>query len=294
MQSIGFIGLGVMGEPMAANLLDAGYFVATSSHRKPAPERLIEKGLRVEANPKMVAQTSDIVILMLPDTAQVEAVLFAHDGLATGLSDGKIVVDMSSISPAATKDFATRIGALGCGYLDAPVSGGDVGAKSGTLSIMVGGNQDIFETVQPVFDALGENINLVGENGDGQTAKISNQIIVATTILAVGEALLFASKSGADPERIRKALLGGFANSKILDLHGKRMIDRSFEAGFRIRLHQKDLELALASGLSLPMAMPTTALCQQLFIASAALDLGDLDHSALVQSLETLCDHSVA
>src|SRR5208283_2010310 len=202
---------------------------------------------------KEVAARAEIIITMVPDTPHVAAALFDPNGIAAGLSPGKIVVDMSSISPVETKQFAQRINALGCDYLDAPVSGGEVGAKAASLTIMVGGPQAAFDRVKPLFELMGKNITLVGGNGDGQTTKVANQIIVALTIEAVGEALLFAAKAGADPAKVRQALMGGFASSRILEVHGERMIKRNFDPGFRIELHQKDLNLALQGGRALSL-----------------------------------------
>jgi 2-hydroxy-3-oxopropionate reductase len=230
---------------------------------------------------------------MVPDTPDVEKVLLGQDGVAAGLSKGKTVVDMSSISPIATKEFARKINALGCDYLDAPVSGGEVGAKNATLSIMVGGDEAVFERVKPLFELMGKNITRVGGNGDGQTAKVANQIIVALTIEAVGEALLFAAKAGADPAKVRQALLGGFASSKILEVHGERMIKRTFDPGFRIELHQKDLNLALSSARALAVSLPNTATAQELFNACVAHGGKAWDHSAMVRALETLASFEI-
>ncbi|MBL8465677.1 MAG: 2-hydroxy-3-oxopropionate reductase, partial [Thauera sp.] len=242
MANIGFIGLGIMGTPMAGNLIKGGHTVFTHT-RGDTPAALLEAGARPCASGAEAARQADIVITMVPDTPHVEDVLFKPDGVAAGLSKGKVVVDMSSISPVATKDFAQRINALGCEYLDAPVSGGEVGAKAATLTIMVGGSAAAFDKVKPIFELMGKNITLVGGNGDGQITKVANQIIVALNIEAVGEALLLAAKAGADPAKVRQALMGGFANSRILEVHGERMVKRTFDPGFRIELHQKDLNL---------------------------------------------------
>jgi len=230
----------------------------------------------------------------VPDTPDVDTVLFGDNGVAQGLSGGKIVVDMSSISPIATKEFARKINALGCAYLDAPVSGGEVGAKAASLTIMIGGPEDAFATVKPLFDLMGKNVTLVGGNGDGQTTKVANQIIVALTIQAVSEALLFASKAGADPAKVRQALMGGFASSRILEVHGERMVKRSFNPGFRIALHQKDLNLALQGARSLGISLPNTATAQEMFNACAANGMSNLDHSALCRALEILAKHEIA
>jgi 2-hydroxy-3-oxopropionate reductase len=230
---------------------------------------------------------------MVPDTPDVEKVLFGDKGVAAGLSKGKVVVDMSSISPIATKEYAKKINALGCDYLDAPVSGGEVGAKNATLSIMVGGDEAVFNKIKPVLDLMGKNINLVGGNGDGQTAKVANQIIVALNIEAVAEALLFASKAGADPAKVRLALMGGFASSKILEVHGERMVKRTFDPGFRIELHQKDLNLALNSARALGVSLPNTATAQELFNSCAAHGGKAWDHSAMVKALEKLANFEI-
>ncbi|MCE5281847.1 MAG: 2-hydroxy-3-oxopropionate reductase, partial [Deltaproteobacteria bacterium] len=243
---------------------------------------------------KEVAQNADVIITMVPDTPHVAAALFDPDGIAEGLTSGKIVVDMSSISPIATKEFAKKLKAMGVEMLDAPVSGGQVGAQNASLSIMVGGSTEIFEKIKPYFELMGKNIVLVGGNGDGQTCKVANQIVVALNIEAVGEALLFASKAGADPAKVRTALMGGFADSRILQLHGERMIKRTFQPGFRVRLHQKDLNLALESARKLGLSLPNTATAQELFNSLAAHGGSELDHSALVQALERLANHTVA
>ncbi len=294
MMDIGFIGLGIMGRPMAEHLLAAGHRLHGSSHHKPVAQDLVERGAVVHATPKAVAAASEIVFLMLPDTPQVEDVLFSSEGIAAGLSAGKVVVDMSSISPMATKEFAQRIERGGGAYLDAPVSGGEVGAKAASLTIMVGGPEAAFARVRPLFELMGKNITLVGGNGDGQTTKVANQIIVALTIEAVGEALLFAAKAGADPSKVRQALMGGFASSRILEVHGERMIKRTFNPGFRIGLHQKDLNLALQSARSLGVSLPNTATAQELFNACAAHGGRDWDHSAMVRALEIMANHEVA
>jgi len=293
MSKVGFIGLGIMGAPMAGHLIDGGHEVYLRDVR-PASKELTGKGGKECATAKEVAEKADIIIVMVPDTPHVNEVLFGENGVAEGLSKGKIVVDMSSISPIETKQFARKINELGCEYIDAPVSGGEVGAKAGTLTIMCGGNPPAFDTVKPLFDLMGKNITLVGGNGDGQTCKVANQIIVALTIEAVGEALLFASKAGADPAKVRQALMGGFASSKILEVHGERMIKRTFDPGFRIELHQKDLNLALAGARALNLSLPNTATCQELFNACAAHGGKGWDHSAMVRALEIMADHTVA
>jgi len=290
---LGFIGLGIMGTPMAGHLRAAGHDLFVASRSK-VPQALLDAGAVTCADAAEVARKADIVFTMVPDTPDVEAVLFGQNGVAAGLSKGKTVVDMSSVSPIETKVFATRINALGCDYLDAPVSGGEVGARAASLTIMVGGPEAAFERVRPLFELLGKNITLVGGNGDGQTAKVANQIVVALNIAAVGEALVFASKAGADPAKVRQALMGGFAASRILEVHGERMIRRTFEPGFRIGLHQKDLNLALQGARALGVALPQTAGAAQLMQACAANGMADLDHSALVRALELMAHHAVA
>src|SRR2546425_7186149 len=293
MSKLGFIGLGIMGAPMAAHLIKAGHEVFLNTRSK-VPADLLTGHAKACGTIREVAEQADIIFMMLPDTPDVAKVLFGDNGVASGLSQGKTVVDMSSISPMDTKAFAQKINALGCDYLDAPVSGGEVGAKAASLTIMVGGPEAAFERVKPLFELMGKNITLVGGNGDGQTCKVANQIIVALNIAAVGEALLFASKAGADPAKVRQALMGGFASSRILEVHGERMIKRTFAPGFRIGLHQKDLNLALAGARTLGLALPQTASAAQLMHACAANGMQDLDHSALVRALELMGNHEVA
>ncbi len=293
MSNIGFIGLGIMGRPMASHLQAAGHKLFLNT-RSRVPAEMIAAGGVACASAKEVAESSDVIITMLPDTPDVEKVLFGAGGVAAGLTQGKIVIDMSSISPTETKSFAKRINDLGCLYFDAPVSGGEVGAKAASLTIMIGGPEDAFDRVKPLFELMGKNITLVGGNGDGQTTKVANQIIVALTIEAVGEALLFASKAGADPAKVRAALMGGFANSRILEVHGQRMIDRTFDPGFRIALHQKDLNLALSGARELGVSLPNTATAAELFNACVANGGAAWDHSAMVRALELLAAHEIA
>ncbi len=289
---LGFIGLGIMGAPMAQHLLKAGHQLFTHTRSKTA-DYLLQDGAQVCASATEVAQMADIIFLMLPDTPDVEKVLFGEQGVAAGLTKGKTVVDMSSISPISTKEFAQKIAALGADYLDAPVSGGEVGAKNATLTIMVGGSDATFGKVRPLFELMGKNITLVGSNGDGQTAKVANQIIVALNIEAVAEALLFAARNGADPAKVRQALMGGFASSKILEVHGERMIKRTFDPGFRIELHQKDLNLALTAARSLGLSLPNTANAQQLFSSCVGHGGKGWDHSAMVKALENMANFTI-
>jgi 2-hydroxy-3-oxopropionate reductase len=289
---IGFVGLGIMGAPMAAQLIKGGHELYLFDIR-PVAKELIDAGGKGVKSAKEAAQNGDVIITMVPDTPNVDAALFGKDGVAEGLSKGKIVIDMSSIAPLETKAFAKRINGLGCEYIDAPVSGGEVGAKAATLTIMCGGNEATFNKVKPLFDLMGKNITLVGENGAGQTTKVANQIIVALNIEAVAEALLFADKAGADPAKVRQALLGGFASSKVLEVHGDRMVKRTFNPGFRIELHQKDLNLALSGARALGLSLPATALAQQLFQSCAAHGGAAWDHSALVRALEIAGNHEI-
>nr|WP_315242458.1 2-hydroxy-3-oxopropionate reductase [uncultured Albidiferax sp.] len=299
---LGFIGLGIMGVPMALHLVNAGHQVFYYTLHKAHADITASSATACDSG-AAVASRADIVFTMVPDTPDVEAVLFGENGIAAGLAassvmeDGhsrKIVVDMSSISPMATKAFALKINALGADYIDAPVSGGEVGAKAASLTIMCGGSEAAFATVRPLLELMGKNITLVGGNGDGQTTKVANQIIVALNIAAVGEALLFASKAGADPAKVRQALMGGFASSRILEVHGDRMVKRTFDPGFRIRLHQKDLGLALQGARELGLSLPQTAGAAQLMQVCAANGMADLDHSALVKALELMAGHAVA
>nr|WP_042675110.1 2-hydroxy-3-oxopropionate reductase [Methylobacterium sp. B34] len=290
--NIGIIGLGIMGTPMAGHLIAAGHSLFLKTRRS-VPEALLAAGGTACATAAEVAERADTIILMLPDTPDVEQVLFETDGVAEGLSPGKTVIDMSSIAPLATKDFAARIAERGGAYLDAPVSGGEVGAKNAALSIMVGGEAGTFARAEPLFAAMGKTVTHVGPVGSGQVAKVANQIIVALTIEAVAEGLLFASKAGADPAKVRQAITGGLATSRILELHGARMIERTFDPGFRIGLHQKDLNLALDNARTLGLSLPATALAQQLFSACVAQGGAAWDHSAMVKALEALANHAV-
>lgn len=292
MTNVGFIGLGVMGLPMAQHLLAAGNTLFVFEQSAKAKDAVAD-GAQACGSYKEIAEKSDVIVTMVPNTPQVEEVLFGEDGVEAGLSSGKLVIDMSSISPISTREFASRLAEKGADYLDAPVSGGEVGAKAASLTIMVGGTEEAFGRALPLFEKMGKNITHIGPVGAGQTAKVANQIIVALNIAAVGEALLFASKAGADPEIVRKALLGGFASSRVLEVHGERMIKRTFNPGFRIKLHHKDLSIALGEADEMGLSLPQTAACQQLLNAAEGAGEGDLDHSALVKALERLASHSV-
>jgi 2-hydroxy-3-oxopropionate reductase len=293
MAKLGFVGLGIMGKPMAGHLIKAGHEVSVYDLNSAPVQELSSKGASACKSNKEVAQKSEIIFIIVQDTPDVEAVLYGKDGLVEGLKPSSIVVDMSSISPIATKEFAKKLAGMKVKMLDAPVSGGQVGAENATLSIMVGGETEVFEKIKPYFQLMGKNIVHVGGNGDGQTCKVANQIVVALNIEAVSEALLFASKAGADPVKVRAALMGGFAHSRILELHGEKMLNRTFKPGFRIRLHQKDLNLALQSARSMGVSLPNTATAQELFNAVAAQGGIDLDHSAMVLALENLANYKV-
>lgn len=291
---IGFVGVGIMGRPMAGHLQAGGHDLLLFEHRSSLPPELLAGGARKCASLSELAASSEVIILMLPDTPDVENALFGPDGVAKGLRAGSTVIDMSSIDAIATRSFAKRIREQGCDYVDAPVSGGEVGAKAASLTIMCGADTATFDRLLPVFQLMGKNITHVGDVGAGQVAKIANQIIVALNIEAVAEALLFAAKNGVDPAKVRAALMGGFAASRVLEVHGERMIKRTFDPGFRIALHQKDLNLALSGARSLGMALPNTAMAQQLFSACVARGGGGWDHSAMVRALEALAAKEVS
>lgn len=293
MQTAGFVGLGTMGRPMAENLAKGGIDLVAFSLGG-VPDELKRAGIKECNSPADVTSKADIVFLMVPDTPDVECVLFGENGVAETLRSGQIVVDMSSISPIATREFAAKVRSKGADYIDAPVSGGEVGAKAASLTIMVGGAQATFDKAKPLFDLMGKNISLIGEVGAGQVCKVANQVIVAATIEAVGEALLLASKAGVNAEKVRTALMGGFASSRILEVHGERMTKRKFDPGFRVELHQKDLNLALATAQALGVALPSTSICMQLFNACAAHGGKGWDHSAMVRALEIMAAHEIA
>lgn len=294
--NIGFIGLGIMGKPMAAHLLAGGRSVFLNS-RSGVPDELVSLGGKTCSSPKAVTEASDIILLMLPKTEDVERVLFGENGVVEGLpadqSCPKIIVDMSSISPTRTRDFATRITEIGHSYADAPVSGGEIGAQNASLTFMVGATETTFDRIEPILALMGQKIARIGEPGTGQICKVANQIVVALTLEAVGEALVFASKAGANPEKIRDALLGGFAASRILEVHGERMIKRTFMPGFRIDLQVKDLNIALMSASELGVSLPGTALTQSLYNACMAHGDASMDNSAIVRILEKMAAHDL-
>jgi 2-hydroxy-3-oxopropionate reductase len=292
MTKIGFVGLGIMGRPMAGHLLRGGHELFLHS-RRGVPEELLKLGGRACSSASEIARNAELVITMLPDTPDVKQVLFGENGIADGLGPRKLVMDMSTISPFETMEFAAAINKLGCDYVDAPVSGGEIGAKNATLTIMVGATESVFTKIKPVLELLGASITLIGPNSSGQICKIANQLIAALTIEAVGEGLLFASKAGADPRKVRQALMGGFASSRVLEVHGKRMIERDFDPGFRVELHQKDLGLALSGARTLGISLPNTAAVQELFNSCIANGGAGLDSTAIVHVLEKLANHKI-
>jgi 2-hydroxy-3-oxopropionate reductase len=288
MERIGFIGLGAMGKPMTQNLMKAGYPVNVLTRTRSKIEDLLNAGAVWCGTPKEVAEKSEVVITMLPDTPDVEQAFGGRDGVFDGISPGMLLVDMSTVSPIAVRKLAREAEARGCDFLDAPVSGGDIGARNGTLSIMVGGPEPAFRRAMPIFQAMGKTILLIGDSGAGQTTKAANQILTAITIEAVAEAMLFVVKSGVDPAKAVQALMGGSASSRILEVHGKRMIERNFEPGFRMRLHRKDLGITLDAGREYGAALPATAHVLELMNEAINDGQGDLDSSSFMLLLEKL------
>lgn len=294
MSNIGFIGLGIMGRPMAAHLIAGGHTVFLAT-RRGVPAELLEAGGVPCRSPRDVAARAEIVITMVPDTPDVADVLFGENGAADAMTSSQVLIDMSSISPIETRAFAERLqDRTGARYADAPVSGGEVGAKAASLTIMVGADGHVFSTIRPILALMGKNITHVGGVGAGQVCKVANQMIVALTIEAVAEALLLASRTGVDPARVREALMGGFAASRVLEVHGERMIRRTFDPGFRVDLHRKDLGLALATARGLGLCLPNSSTTQELFNACSAQGRGGDDHSALATVLEGLANHPIA
>ncbi len=286
--TVGFIGLGIMGKNMARHVLQAGYLLIVHNRSHKAVAELVAAGARDGGSPKGVAQQADIILMCLPDTADVQAVVEGPGGVFEGLRPGAVLVDMSSISPVVARDLAVKADRLGAAMLDAPVSGGEIGAQQGTLTIMVGGKLDVFERILPVFQTMGKNIVRIGDEGAGQVTKACNQVVVALTIQAIAEALVLATKAGVDPARVRETLLSGFAQSRVLDAHGKRMLDRNFQPGFRARLQHKDLKVALATGREYGAPLPVTSMVHEFFTALIAGGGGDLDHSALATFVEKM------
>lgn len=293
MERIGFIGLGIMGKPMAMNLLKAGYPLSVLARASAGTQEVIAAGAKAQPTPAAVAEVSDVVITMLPDSPQVEEVILGPNGVLEGIRPSGLIIDMSTVLPATARRVAAAARERGAEALDAPVSGGQVGAQNATLSIMVGGSAEAFQRARPIFEKLGKNIVHVGEAGAGQVTKAANQIVVAVTIAAVSEALVLAARAGVDPAKVREALLGGFAQSRILDLHGNRMLQRNFQPGFKAKLHRKDLSIILDTARELGVALPVTGVVTELMNALIAHGGGELDHSALVTVLETLADVQV-
>lgn len=283
---VGFIGLGIMGRPMALNLHKAGHALFVHGRRPESMAPLAQAGCTACASAAEAAAQADVTIIMVSDTTDVEQVIFGAGGVTHGAKPRSVVVDMSTISPTATRHFAKELSARGIEMLDAPVSGGDVGAINATLSIMVGGKPAVFERVQPLFAAMGKNIVHIGDNGAGQVAKACNQIVVAVTIEAVAEALTFARKSGVDAAKVRDALLGGFAASRILEVHGKRMLDNNYQPGFKTKLHQKDMNIVLQTAKELGLALPAAALVMQHMNALMGIGDGELDSAAVMKIIE--------
>jgi 2-hydroxy-3-oxopropionate reductase len=292
--TIGIIGLGIMGKPMARNLLKAGYSLVVHNRSRGAVEELAKEGAQTVITSKEVAERSEIVITMLPDSPDVELVCTSDSGIFSGLKAGTLIIDMSSISPVVARRLAAEAESRGCDMLDAPVSGGEAGAIGATLSIMIGGKAPAVERAMPIFQALGKNIVHVGEAGAGQVTKAANQMVVGTTIAIVGEALVLAKKAGVDPAKVRQALLGGFAQSKILEAHGQKMLDRNFKPGFRIRLHEKDMKIAVATGSEYGVPLMVTGVVGQMMTAMKGMGNGDLDHSGLVKFVEEMAKKQVS
>ena len=291
MTNIAFIGLGIMGRPMALNLLRAGHRLFVHARRAESMAPLIEAGAVGCSNPAQAARQAEVVFTMVSDTPDVEQVILgtgADDGVLAGAAAGTLVVDMSTISPSATRNLAARISEQGAEMLDAPVSGGEAGAVAGTLSIMVGGSAAAFARVRPLFEVLGKNIVHVGANGAGQVAKGCNQVVIAQTLLGVGEAFMLAKASGVDPAKVREALLGGFANSRVLEVHGQRLLEGNYVPGFKARLHQKDMRIVLETAQALGIGLPGTAQFAQFLNALVGQGMGELDSSAVFGLQERL------
>jgi 2-hydroxy-3-oxopropionate reductase len=286
--TIGFIGLGIMGKPMARNLMKAGYPLVVHNRSRAAVDELSKEGAQPAGSPREVASASEIVVTMLPDSPDVELVYAGENGVFAGAKAGMLLIDMSSISPVAARKLAGEAQKLGLDMIDAPVSGGEAGAISATLSIMIGGKANAVERAMPIFKVLGKNIVHVGDAGAGQVTKAANQMVVGTTIAIVSEALVLAAKAGVDPTKVRQALLGGFAQSKILEAHGQKMLDRNFKPGFRIRLHEKDMKIALSTGSEYGVPLMVTSQVAQMMTAMKSMGNGDLDHSGLVRFVEEL------
>lgn len=290
---IGFIGLGLMGKPMARNLMKSGFDLIVHNRSRAAVDQLVSEGADPADSPKEAAAAAEVIITMLPEDSHVTEVVTAADGVTESIRPNSVLVDMSTISPTTTRRLAAKVAARGAHMLDAPVSGGVEAATEASLTIMVGGKAEIFERVLPVFQKLGKNINHIGDHGAGQVTKAANQIIVGLTIQAVAEALIFAKKSGVDPVKVRRAIMGGYAQSRVLELHGQRMLDRNFQPGGKVKSHRKDLEIVLSVAKEMGICLPGTAMMSQLFNAVVAHDGSDWDHSAIVTVLESMSDVNV-
>ena len=291
---VGFIGLGIMGKPMARNLMKAGYSLVVHNRSRAAVEELSQDGAQAAETAQEVAKRSEVIITMLPDSPDVELVYTSDEGILAGAQTGMLLIDMSSISPLVARKLAAEAEKRGCDMLDAPVSGGEAGAIGATLSIMIGGTTDAVEQAMPLFNSLGKNIVHVGDAGAGQVTKAANQMVVGTTIAIISEAMVLAAKSGVDPAKVRQALLGGFAQSKILEAHGQKMLDRNFKPGFRIRLHEKDMKIALATGFEYGVPLMVTGQVAQMMNAMKSMGHGDLDHCGLVKLVEEMANTELA
>jgi len=292
--TVGFIGLGIMGKPMARHLLQAGYPLVIHNRSRAAVDELSREGAQVAANSREVAARGEVIITMLPDSPDVELVYAGEQGIFASVRSGTLLIDMSSISPVVARKLAAEADKRGCDMLDAPVSGGEAGAIAAALSIMIGGAVAAVERAMPIFEKLGKNIVHAGDAGAGQVTKAANQMVVGTTIAIVSEALVLAAKAGVDPAKVRQALLGGFAQSKILEAHGQKMLDRNFKPGFRIRLHEKDLKIALATGSEYGVPLMVTGVVGQMMTAMKGMGNGDLDHAGLVKFVEELAQQELS
>ncbi len=292
-ESIGFVGLGIMGAPMAGNLLRAGYSLVVHNRTRAKEQELVSAGASAADSPREVASQCDVLITMLPDSPDVEQVYLGEDGVIAGARSGQLLIDMSSIAPSVARAVFEAAREMGADALDAPVSGGDVGAREGTLSIMVGGSDDGFKRAQPVFDVLGKTVVHMGDAGAGQTAKACNQILVAVTIEAVSEALVLASKAGVDPERLIEVLSGGLAGNKVMEVRRRNFLEHDFTPGFKLSLHHKDLGIALRTARELGVYVPITAIVDQMLAALKAAGDGGLDHSALLKVIEQASAHEI-
>jgi 2-hydroxy-3-oxopropionate reductase len=290
-EKVGFIGLGIMGKPMSGNLIEAGYDLVVYNRTREKAEEL--DGATVAESPKEVAENSDIIITMLPDSPQVEEILSGEEGVLEGVKGGALIVDMSTISPVVTEELSEKAQEKGASMLDAPVSGGDVGAIEGTLAIMVGGSEDDFERALPLFEVMGGTVTHVGPTGTGQVVKAANQIVVALTIEAVSEALVLGSKGGVAPEKILDVLGGGLAGNKVMEAKREKLLEHSFDPGFRIELHHKDLGIALAAGREYGVALPVTAIVDQMLETLKMRGKGDRDHSAILTLIEESSAHEI-